>query len=150
MRGKYLHWHLVEVVLCPTDYIFIHARIYYRGAATFTPYVTHHTERCAASTCCTNSWIRRPVCHTCRQNPLLNTDRLKYIQQVVEVLLYYEIATNNTTLVSLGDIAAEQSRTTLTMIEIMNQPLDYLAPNPHATIQYYASGIILFIHSDAS
>ena len=28
--------------------------------------------------------------------------------------------------------------------------LDYLASNPNATIQYNASGMILFIHSDAS
>ena len=30
------------------------------------------------------------------------------------------------------------------------QLLDYLASNPNATIWYHASGMILFVHSDAS
>ena len=32
----------------------------------------------------------------------------------------------------------------------VQQLLDYLASNPNATIQYHDSGMILFIHSDAS
>jgi hypothetical protein len=32
----------------------------------------------------------------------------------------------------------------------MNQPLDYLATRPGATIRYHASDMILHIHSDAS
>ena len=32
----------------------------------------------------------------------------------------------------------------------VQQLLDYLTSNPNAIIQYHASGMILFIHSDAS
>ena len=66
------------------------------------------------------------------------------------VLLYYDIVIDNIILVALVDIATEQFRATLTTIEKINQLLDYLVSNPHTAIQYYASGMIMFIHSDAS
>ena len=83
-------------------------------------------------------------------HPLLPTYILKYIQQVVGILLYYGIAINKTILVALGNIAAKQSHATLTTIEKTNQLLDYLESKPHATTRYHASGTILFIHSDES
>ena len=83
-------------------------------------------------------------------HPLLPKYQIKYIQQVTEILLYYGIAINKTILVALGNFSEEQSRAILTTIEKTNQLLYYLASNPHATIQYHASGIILFIHSDSS
>ena len=48
--------------------------------------------------------------------PLLSDAKIKYIQQVVGVFLYYGIAIDNTILVALGDIAAEQTQATTTTI----------------------------------
>ena len=44
--------------------------------------------------------------------PLLPEERLKFIQQVVGVFLYYAIAIDNTILVALSEIGSEQSRAT--------------------------------------
>ena len=44
--------------------------------------------------------------------PLLLEERLKFIQQVVGVFLYYAIAIDNTLLVALSAIRSEQSRST--------------------------------------
>ena len=82
--------------------------------------------------------------------PQLPADRINYIQQVVGVFLYYGIAIDNTILVALGDIGAEQSRATATTNAKVDYLLDYMASNPIATIRYHASGMVLFIHSDAS
>ena len=83
-------------------------------------------------------------------NPILPAKQLKYIQQVVGVLLYYGIAIDNTVLVTLGDLRSEQAAATALTKNKFNHLLDYLASNPNATIRFYASGMILFIHRDAS
>ena len=66
------------------------------------------------------------------------------------VFLYYAIAIDNIILVALSDIGSEQVRATSKTINEVQQLHDYLASNPNATIRYNASGMILFIHSDAS
>ena len=68
----------------------------------------------------------------------------------MEIILYYGITIDNTILVALGDITAEQSCANLTTVEKIKQLLDYLASNPHSATRYHSSGMILFIHSDAS
>ena len=81
---------------------------------------------------------------------LLPEEQIKFIQKVVGIFLYYAISIDNTVLVALSDIGSEHSReTSKTMYEVQ-QLLDYLTSNTNATIWYHASGMILFIHSDAS
>ena len=53
-------------------------------------------------------------------------------------------------LVTLGEIGPEQAAATALTINKVNNLLDYLASNPNSTIRFHASGMILFIHSDAS
>jgi hypothetical protein len=53
-------------------------------------------------------------------------------------------------LVTLGTIAAQQSKGTKATATAIVQLLDYCATNPNATIRYRASDTILGIHSDAS
>ena len=55
-----------------------------------------------------------------------------------------------TTLPSLSTLASEQAKASEQTIMNMEHLLDYLATNPDATIRYYASDMILNIHSDAS
>ena len=64
--------------------------------------------------------------------------------------LYYAIAIDNTVLVALSDIGSEQSRATSKTMDEVQQLLAYLTSNPNAIIRYHASGMILFINSDAS
>ena len=64
--------------------------------------------------------------------------------------MYYDIAIDNTVLVTLGKLGSEQAAATAMTSNKVNHFLDYLAFNPNATIHFHASGIILFIHSDAS
>ena len=66
------------------------------------------------------------------------------------VFLYYAIAIDKTVLVVLSDIGSEQARATSKTMDEVQQLLDYLASNTNAIIWYHASGMILFIHSDAS
>ena len=81
--------------------------------------------------------------------PLLTEEWIKVIQQVVVVFLCYAIAIYNTVLVALSDIGSEQARATSKTMDEVQQLLDYLTSNTNAIIQYHASGMILFIHSDA-
>ena len=78
--------------------------------------------------------------------PLLPEERIRFIQQVVGVFLYYAIAIDNTVLVALSDIGSEQSRATFKSMDEVQQLLDYLASNPNATIHFHASGLILCTH----
>jgi len=51
---------------------------------------------------------------------------------------------------ALGDIAAEQTVATEITMNKITHLLNYLASIPDASIQYHSSGMILYIHSDAS
>ena len=62
----------------------------------------------------------------------------------------YARALDNTALCGLSTLASEQGAATLTTDEKANQLLDYLATHPNATVRYYASDMVLNIHSDAS
>lgn len=53
-------------------------------------------------------------------------------------------------LVSLGTLAAAQTRATMTTMKAANQLLDYAATHPDATVRFTASDMILHVHSDAS
>ena len=83
-------------------------------------------------------------------SPILAPAELTRIQQIVGTLLYYAISVDPTMLVALGSIASTQANATkLTMDECL-WVMDYAAPNPDAKIWYHASGMVLYIHSDAS
>ena len=82
--------------------------------------------------------------------PLLPEERIKFIQKVVGVFMYYYTAIDNTLLVAVREIGSEQYRATFKTMDEVQQLLDYLASNPNATISFHASGTILFIHSDDS
>jgi hypothetical protein len=64
--------------------------------------------------------------------------------------LYYAREVYPTVLMPLNDIATEQTRATEKTQAYTNQLLDFLATHPDAAIRYYASNMILHIHSDAS
>jgi hypothetical protein len=55
-----------------------------------------------------------------------------------------------TVLMALSSIAVEQTRATEQTMRQCKQLLDYLSANANATVRFYASDMILNIHSDAS
>ena len=82
--------------------------------------------------------------------PVLPAKALRFVQQVVGTLLYYAMAVDNTMLVALGSIAATQSCATTSTFDETIWLLNYAASNPNATVRYFASNMVLHIHSDAS
>jgi uncharacterized coiled-coil protein SlyX len=84
------------------------------------------------------------------ETPPLTPKQCLTIQKVTGSMLYYARAVDPTVLMSLNDIATEQTKTTEKTQAVMNQLLDYLATHPDAAIRYHASDMILHIHSDTS
>jgi hypothetical protein len=83
-------------------------------------------------------------------SPALAKDDITRIQQVVGTLLYYARAVDSTMFVALGTLAAAQSQGTEATAQALTQLLNYAATHPNAVVRYYASGMVLYIHSDAS
>lgn len=83
--------------------------------------------------------------------PRINDKQKTRIQKVVGMVLYYARSIDLTSLPGLSGIASEQAdaRESITKDRIQ-QLLDYLAMHPDAKVRYYASDMIINIHSDAS
>ena len=69
---------------------------------------------------------------------------------MIGYFLYYAREPDLTILTALSDIAGEIAAPTEQTRQRVIQLLDYLATHPDATIRYYASDMILNVHSDAS
>ena len=72
--------------------------------------------------------------------PLLPEERIKFIQQVVGVFLYYATAIDNTVLVALSDIGSKKSRATFKTMDEVQQILDYLAQIPMQQLVFIPVG----------
>jgi hypothetical protein len=71
-------------------------------------------------------------------------------QAIVGTLLYNARSVDPTLLVPLSTLASQLSTATTTTIKAVAHILDYCSTQPEATIRYYASGMQVRIHSDAS
>jgi hypothetical protein len=74
----------------------------------------------------------------------------KGIQKIVGSILYYARAVDMTVLMVLSTIAMSQAKPTEKTMEQCVQLLDYLATHADKKIRFYASDMIMNIHSDAS
>ena len=83
-------------------------------------------------------------------SPKLDEKGKLRIQQVLGTCLYYARAIDDTMLPALSSIASEQATPTERTNKSTNHLLDYLATHPIAKIRYYASDMVLNVHSDAS
>ena len=72
------------------------------------------------------------------------------IQSIVGALLFYARAIDTTLPVTLSTIASKQAKATKLTVLQTTQLLDYMATHPDATLRYYASDMVLHIHSDGS
>jgi hypothetical protein len=84
------------------------------------------------------------------ETPLLSVKQCTTIQKITGSVLYYSRAVDPTVLMPLNDIATEQTTATEKTQTSASQLLDYPATHPDATIRFYASDMVLHIHSDAS
>ena len=84
------------------------------------------------------------------KSPQLDKDGVKLIQQVVGSFLYYCRATDTTIPEALSELSQQQTKATKNTLQRCRQFLDYMATHPDAKIRYYASDMILNVHSDAS
>jgi hypothetical protein len=64
--------------------------------------------------------------------------------------LYYARALDSTILVTLGTLAAAQTKATTKTLALVTKFLEYASTHPDYTICYSDSPMILTIHSDAS
>eukprot|EP00804_Cyclotella_cryptica_P007873 CCRYP_001437-RA/>CCRYP_001437-RA protein AED:0.37 eAED:0.37 QI:0/0/0/1/0/0/2/0/154 len=76
--------------------------------------------------------------------------QIKHIQQIVGSIPYYSRATDPAISHALSEFATQQSHTTENTLKRCNHFLDYMATHPDARICYYASDMVLNVHSDAS
>jgi hypothetical protein len=83
-------------------------------------------------------------------SPQLDAKGIKRVQQIVGSILYYARAVDMKVLMALSAIAVEQTKATTRMLGKCMQLLDYLASNSEAKVRFYASDMIMNIHSDAS
>ncbi len=83
-------------------------------------------------------------------SPLLDKKGIKRVQQIVGSILYYARAVDMTVLMALSTTAIEQTKATEQTIAKCVQLLDYLAYHSDAKVRFYASNMVMNIHSDAS
>jgi hypothetical protein len=85
-------------------------------------------------------------------SPPLDKDSIKMIQQqqVVGSFLYYSHATDPTIPVALNELASLQTNATKATMKRCKHFLDYMATHLDTKIRYYASDMVLNVHSDAS
>jgi hypothetical protein len=83
-------------------------------------------------------------------SPLLDKASILRVQSITGTSLFYARAVDPTALVAIGTISAEQSKATENTNKKITRLLDYFATHPNTTIRYHRSGMVLYIHSDAS
>ena len=82
-------------------------------------------------------------------SPFLDKKGIKRVQQIVGSILYYAHAVDMTVLMALSSIAIEQTKATERTMTRCTQLLDYLAHHSEAKVRFYASDMIMNIHSEA-
>jgi hypothetical protein len=83
-------------------------------------------------------------------SPALNKAGILKLQQITGKFLYYARAVDPTMITALSALASQQAKgTEQTMCDALKF-LNYCATHPDATLRYYASDMILKVHSDAS
>ena len=83
------------------------------------------------------------------QEPNLTQEQKTRLQKACGLFLYYARAVDPTMLHALNELSTEITIGNQETIKKLNHFLDYCATHNVATIRYYASDMILWVHSDA-
>jgi hypothetical protein len=81
---------------------------------------------------------------------LLGKHKILRLQQITGKFLYYSCAVDPTMNVVLSSLASQQTKATQCTAHDANKFLNYCATHPDTTIHYYASDMVLNVHSNAS
>jgi hypothetical protein len=84
------------------------------------------------------------------ESPQLDPNGITRVQEILGTLLYYARAVDGTLLVTIGNLATQQSKATTTTMNGITHLLNYCATHPDAVVRYSASDMILTTDSDAS
>jgi len=82
--------------------------------------------------------------------PKLPKDKMKYVQSVIGLLLYYARAIDCTMLPALNEISKSQANPTQATLDECQQLLDYPNTYKHVSVRYRASAMILNVETDAA
>ena len=82
--------------------------------------------------------------------PALPPDKIKFIQEVIGVFLYYARAVDATMLAPLNKLASRQAKPTEALLRDIEHFLQYASSHPTASLVYRASAMRLVVSSDAS
>ena len=115
------------------------------GIRSLSEHSTAHTKITHG---CTIPVPKIPLCP--KNQEKIDEKKLKRVQRVIGGIIYYAHTVDIMVLPALGTIACEYSQATKSTEKKMSRLLDYLATKPSAKIRFYASGMVLNIHSDAS
>ena len=80
----------------------------------------------------------------------LPTYKIKRLQQIISMFLFYSRAVDPTLLTALSELSSAQATATAATKRACHQFLDYCATHPASTIRYHASDMVLKLHSDSS
>ncbi len=100
--------------------------------------------------------IYTPVIYGASQPPTtddsapLSTERIKRLQQIIGVLLYYARCTDSSILTAVNKLGSQQASPTVNVEAAAERLLQYLATWPVAIVTYHASDMHLIVFSDAS
>ena len=94
--------------------------------------------------------IHGPQMESFDTSPRLGPDKVKRIQQIIGVFLYYARAVDESMLCALNKLASRQSNPTEDLEKDVNRFLQYAATYPNGKLTFWPSDLKLFIHSDAS
>jgi hypothetical protein len=97
-----------------------------------------------------NFGAKRKFVDTSDDSPVLDAAGKRFIQQVNGRFLFLGRAVDNTILVALRSLAAQQAAPTEETRKQAKQLLDYVATQEEAIITYRASDMVLACHSNAS
>ena len=82
-------------------------------------------------------------------NPL-GTQDIKKLQEIIGSLLFYVRGVYGTLMLTFNELASAQAQGTEDIKLALPKLLDYFATHDNAKIRYFASEMILNVHSDAS
>ena len=74
----------------------------------------------------------------------------KYIQSITGSCIYYARAVDSSMLVAINELGANQAASTASTRAKADWLLDYAATHPNAKVRFFASGMILYLDSDAA
>ena len=92
----------------------------------------------------------RQYCEDTPDEPPLPNKQITTVQEIVGAVLWYARICDPLLLTSLNDLSTEQTNATTITAKKVTRMLNYCATYPDNKLRYYASDMVLYVHSDGS